>query len=63
MFSAGLNQWEIRYNDPTGGSNFTSDQLLGDSVTITAVPEPASLALAGMGLAAAALVLIRSRRR
>ncbi len=63
MFSAGLNQWEIRYDDPVGGSNFTSDQLSGDSVTITAVPEPASLTLAGIGIAAAALVLVRSRRR
>jgi len=48
-FSTGLNQWEIRYNDPVGGSNFTIDQLSGSSVTITAVPEPASLGRVGPG--------------
>lgn len=62
-FSAGLNQWEIRYDDPAGGSNYTADQLAGNSVTITVVPEPASLALAGLGIAAAALAFVRSRCR
>ena len=59
-FSTGLNLWEIRYNDTTGGSNFTSDQLAGSYVTIQAVPEPASLALlAAAGVAATAF----ARRR
>lgn len=62
-FSTGLNSWEIRYDDPVGGSNYTADQLSGNSVTITAVPEPASLALAGLGIAAFALTFVRSRRR
>lgn len=60
MFSAGLNQWEIRYDDPTGGSNFTSDQLVGSSVTITAVPEPATL---GLAAAACAAIAAFARRR
>jgi hypothetical protein len=59
-FSTGLNFWEIRYNDTTGGSNFTGDQLSGSYVTITAVPEPASLALVG---AVAMFLLARGRRR
>ena len=59
-FSTGLNLWEIRYDDTTGGSNFTGDQLTGNYVTIQAVPEPASLALlAAAGVAATAF----ARRR
>ncbi len=61
-FSAGLNQWEIRYDDPIGGSNFTGDQLVGSSVTITAVPVPASLAVAAIGCGALAIALRRRGR-
>ena len=61
-FSAGLNQWEIRYDDPIGGSNFTGDQLVGSSVTITAVPEPASLAAVAIGCGALAIALRRRGR-
>jgi len=60
-FSTGLNQWEIRYDDTTGGSNFTGDQPSGSYVTITAVPEPASLALTAVAIGAACL--LRRRRR
>lgn len=62
IFTAGLNQWEIRYADPTGGSNFTGDQLPGDSVTITVVPEPVTLAILATGLLAMGLRLHRRGR-
>ncbi|MFM8495647.1 MAG: autotransporter-associated beta strand repeat-containing protein, partial [Planctomycetia bacterium] len=61
-FTAGLNQWQIRYDDPTGGSNFTADQLAGNSVTIMAVPEPGTLALLAVG-AVAGIAAKRSRRK
>jgi fibronectin-binding autotransporter adhesin len=59
-FTAGLNQWQIRYDDPTGGSNFTADQLAGNSVTIMAVPEPGTLALLVAGVLAG---VVATRRR
>ena len=59
-FTAGLNEWEIRYDDPTGGSNFTADQLAGNSVTIMVVPEPGTLALLAVG-AVAGIAARRSR--
>ncbi len=51
LFTAGSQQWRIDYNSPTGGVNFTGDYLGGDSlfVTVTAVPEPSTLALATVG--------------
>jgi hypothetical protein len=55
------NEWRIRYDSPTGGVNFTGDYQADSSfVTITAVPEPTTLALlaaASLGLAA----LVRRR--
>ena len=62
-FSTGLNFWEIRYDDPVGGSNYTADQLSGNSVTITAVPEPATLVMLAAGAAALAAFGCRPTRR
>jgi autotransporter-associated beta strand protein len=53
-FTVGSQQWEIDYDSPTGGVNYTGDYLPSSSfVTVTAVPEPATLVLlaAGAGLA------------
>jgi hypothetical protein len=49
-FSVGSQQWQIDYNSPSGGSNYTSDYLPSSSfVTVMAVPEPGTLALLGIG--------------
>lgn len=63
VFTAGLNNWQISYNDSTGGSNFTSDQLPGSSVTITVVPEPATLRMVLAALACGGFSLRRRRVR
>jgi autotransporter-associated beta strand protein len=63
-FTVGSQQWQIDYNSPTGGSNYTSDYLPSSSfVTVMAVPEPATLVLlaAGVGFLAALARLRRSR--
>jgi hypothetical protein len=54
--------WEIDYNrtSATGLDNFTADYLPSSSfVTVTAVPEPGTLALIGIGIAG----LLVARRR
>jgi len=56
--------WEIDYNrtSSAGLDNFTADYLPSSNfVTVTAVPEPATLALAGIGAAVVA-VAARCRR-
>ena len=58
QFTAGLNTWEIRYDDTTGGSNFSGEYAAGSFVNITVVPEPRAALLGGLGL----LILLRRRR-
>jgi autotransporter-associated beta strand protein len=59
-FSVGSQLWKIDYDYQIGGANiqplnFTADQnTAGSFVTITAVPEPATLVLLGIGGAIAA---------
>jgi hypothetical protein len=63
-FSVGSQQWQIDYNSPTGGSNYTSDYLPSSSfVTVTAVPEPGTLALAAAGVGLHSALARWSRRR
>jgi fibronectin-binding autotransporter adhesin len=52
--------WQIDYNATVGGSNFTSDQVAGNFVNITAVPEPATWALLAFSLTT---VMVLRRRR
>ena len=60
QFQAGSQWWEIDYNSPTGGDNFTSDYLPSSSfVTVMAVPEPGTFALVGIGAGLAALAFRR----
>jgi fibronectin-binding autotransporter adhesin len=61
IFSAGLNYWQISYNDATGGSNFSGEYFGGtDSFVniVAVVPEPRAALLGGIGL----LALLRRRR-
>ncbi|HEY2158792.1 MAG TPA: PEP-CTERM sorting domain-containing protein, partial [Isosphaeraceae bacterium] len=52
------------YQDFFGtGSPLTSDVAFGLTGTVTAVPEPSSLALGGLGVALAAGWKLRKRRR
>ncbi|MGB8852129.1 MAG: autotransporter-associated beta strand repeat-containing protein, partial [Pirellulales bacterium] len=61
-FMVGAQQWEIDYNASAGGLNFTGDYLPSSSfVTITAVPEPSTLALMAIGTGLAALAARRRR--
>jgi hypothetical protein len=61
-FTVGSQQWQIDYNSPTGGSNYTSDYLPSSSfVTVMAVPEPGGLSMAAAGVGIA-LVIARRRK-
>jgi len=62
-FIVGLNEWEITYDDTTGGVNFPGDQLTGSFVTIQAVPEPNTIVLAGLGIGLAAFAARRRTRK
>ncbi|MDZ7615931.1 MAG: autotransporter-associated beta strand repeat-containing protein, partial [Patescibacteria group bacterium] len=55
-FFAGLNEWQIRYDDVTGGIN---GGMYGAFVTLTVIPEPTSVVL----LLGAIMGLLLSRRR
>ncbi len=60
-FFAGSQEWEIDYNASAGGLNFTADYLPSSSfVTVTAVPEPTTLAVVGI---ATTIGLIARRKR
>lgn len=60
-FSVGSQIWQIDYNSPTGGLNYTADYQPSSSfVTVMAVPEPAGVALAAAGIG---LVAMLARRR
>ena len=50
--------WRINYNDIFGGSNYSSEQIYSNFVTLTAIPEPTVVTLGGLG----ALLLLRRRR-
>ncbi len=50
--------WRINYNDISGGSNYSSEQIFSKFVTLTAIPEPTAVTLGGLG----ALLLLRRRR-
>ncbi len=45
IFTFGLNTWQMDYNDITGGSNFSGEYISGSFVTLTAIPEPSTIAL------------------
>ena len=57
-FTANGQAWRINYNDLTGGSNYSSEQIFSNFVTLTAIPEPTVVTLSGFG----ALLLLRRRR-
>ena len=64
-FMVGDQQWEIDYDrtSAAGLANFTGDYLPSSSfVTVTAVPEPSSIALALAGLACGGFSMWRRRK-
>jgi hypothetical protein len=61
-FTVGSQQWQIDYNSPTGGGNYTSVYLPSTSfVTVMAVPELGTLALAAVGVGLAVFAVRRWR--
>ncbi|MFM8275170.1 MAG: PEP-CTERM sorting domain-containing protein, partial [Gemmata sp.] len=62
-FFVGSQEWEIDYDrtSATGLDNFTGDYVSGSFVTVTAVPEPSTLALISIGLAGLLLACRRGR--
>jgi len=62
-FTAGLNTWQLNYDETVAGSNFSGEHVYLNFVNIVAVPEPATLALLGAGVAIAGLTVLRRRRR
>ena len=63
-FFVGSQEWEIDYDSPTGGANFTADYLPSSSfVTVMAIPEPATSCMALAGLASIGYSMFRRRKR
>jgi len=62
-FTAGLNTWQLNYDETVAGSNFSGEHVYLNFVNIVAVPEPATLALLGAGVAIVGLTVLRRRRR
>ena len=60
-FTFNSQTWQIDYNATVGGSNFTGDQIGGNFVNITVVPEPATWALLAFSLTT--VVVLRRRRQ
>ena len=60
IYTIGLNQWRLNYNDTLHGNNFAGDIPLDTTtyVTFTVVPETRAALLGGIGL----LILLRRRR-
>jgi hypothetical protein len=50
--------WKINYNDTSAGTNYSSDLVGSNYLTMTAVPEPTVTLLGGLGI----LSLLRRRR-
>ena len=64
VFDAGLNTWEILYDDTTGGENFSGEYLPDSTyVNISIVPEPSTCALFLLGGAASLWCAGRRRCR
>ena len=61
QITLGSNTWLFNYNDTVGGSNFTGDQSGATGfVTMTVIPEPATVGMIGLfGVAA----LLRRRMK
>jgi autotransporter-associated beta strand protein len=60
LFTIGTNVWRIKYADTSAGIN---GGMYGKFVTITAVPEPTSIAMVGVVAVAGGVHWIRRRRK